>query len=388
MGLQRYTRRHCTRRTFLRGTAALGLAQFLSGCNGDRSSLSIWPLSDTVPSAIATQFRRQLERSTPLQFSPQENLADLFEQLAAWQQPPSKGDDGSFLPFLSQKPPSVADLAMLGDFWLPEAVDRQLLQAIDADLLSPLSNDPIDWNKLLRRDDRLWGAPYRWGPLVIAYRTDKFATLGWTPSDWGDLWKPELRRRISFPDSARVTIGTALKRLGASYNSENLDAVPELEDTLRQLQSQVKLYSSDAYLPPLLLGDTWAAVGWSADVLSLPQYGKTIGAIVPRSGTALWADLWVRPAQAETESELWRKWVQFCWQPEIAARLSVLTGGASPVLAGVEGDDRPAGLQNRPVLYPDRQVLRRSEFLLPLSDTAIAQYLELWVAMRSDRIAS
>lgn len=366
----------------------MGLAQFLSGCNGDRSSLSIWPLSDTVPSAIATQFRRQLERSTPLQFSPQENLADLFEQLAAWQQPPSKGDDGSFLPFLSQKPPSVADLAMLGDFWLPEAVDRQLLQAIDADLLSPLSNDPIDWNKLLRRDDRLWGAPYRWGPLVIAYRTDKFATLGWTPSDWGDLWKPELRRRISFPDSARVTIGTALKRLGASYNSENLDAVPELEDTLRQLQSQVKLYSSDAYLPPLLLGDTWAAVGWSADVLSLPQYGKTIGAIVPRSGTALWADLWVRPAQATTESELWRKWVQFCWQPEIAARLSVLTGGASPVLAGGEGDDRPAGLQNRPVLYPDRQVLRRSEFLLPLSDTAIAQYLDLWVAMRSDRIAS
>ena len=102
-----------------------------------------------------------------------------------------------------------------------------------------------------------------------------------------------MRDRISLPDSAREVIGLTLKKLGKSYNTQQLDRVPNLKKELASLHQQVKLYSSDAYLQPLILGDTWLAVGSSGDLLPLLQTQKDIALVVPVSGTALWTDLWV-----------------------------------------------------------------------------------------------
>ena len=124
----------------------------------------------------------------------------------------------------------------------------------------------------------------------------------------------------------REVIGLTLKKLGKSYNSTNLQAIPQLKAELTALNQQVKLYSSDSYLQPLLLGNTWLAVGWSTDILPLTQRNPAIAAVVPKAGTALWADLWVRPTVAKPElSALIAAWISFCWRPEIAAQLSLLS---------------------------------------------------------------
>ena len=41
--------------------------------------------------------------------------------------------------------------------------------------------------------------------------------------DWKDLWRPELAGRISMVNSPREVIGTVLKYMGASYNSNDID---------------------------------------------------------------------------------------------------------------------------------------------------------------------
>jgi putative spermidine/putrescine transport system substrate-binding protein len=93
------------------------------------------------------------------------------------------------------------------------------------------------WQEIVKRDRQgqvsntgeVWGAPYRWGTTVIAYRRDKFRELGWTPKDWSDLWRPELRDRISVVDQPREVIGLTLKKLGRSYNTTNLSQVQTLK---------------------------------------------------------------------------------------------------------------------------------------------------------------
>lgn len=129
----------------------------------------------------------------------------------------------------------------LGDYWIRVAIKNKLIQPLDVSKLKQWSSLPQRWQELAKRNDqgqidpqgKVWAVPYRWGNTVIVYRRDKFLQeFGWTPSDWSDLWRSELRSRISLLDQPREVIGLVLKKLGQSYNTKNLD-IPNLEENYR-----------------------------------------------------------------------------------------------------------------------------------------------------------
>lgn len=57
--------------------------------------------------------------------------------------------------------------------------------------------------------------------------------------DWDDLWRPELTGKISMIDSPREVVGAILKRMGASYNTKDIDlqVIGGRENALRNLIS-------------------------------------------------------------------------------------------------------------------------------------------------------
>ena len=362
------------RRSLLLGTATLTLSQLVAGCDS-KPSLKIRSLKNAIPAQLVSKFSQDSKPSSVLQVTQSAQLTELFALLQDWKRlPQSKGQ---------------ADLVMLGDYWLTLAIRQKLIKPIDPNKFSNWSKLPERWRTLVRRNDdgqldpkgKIWATPYRWGNTVIAYRTDKFKTLGWTPTDWSDLWRDELRDRISLPNNAREVIGLTLKKLGKSYNTQQLDQVPNLKAELTNLNQQVKLYSSDAYLQPLILGDTWLAVGSSADVLPLLQTQKDIAVIIPVSGTALWTELWVEPASGNPVA-LVKEWINFCLQPSIAPQLSLLSQVSSPIIVGMKPEDLPTDIRTNPLLLPNAKILDQSEFLLPFGDVGIAQYRSHWQEMR------
>jgi putative spermidine/putrescine transport system substrate-binding protein len=363
------------RRSLLLGAATLTLSQLAAGC-GSKPILKIRSLKNGIPAQLVSKFSRDVQPSGLLQVTQEGQLKELFALLQEWKQVPE-----------SKNQP---DLVMLGDYWLTLAIRQKLIQPIEPALFANWQKLPERWEKLVRRNSdgqldpkgKIWGAPYRWGSTVIAYRTDKFKALGWTPTDWKDLWRSQLRDRISLPDTAREVIGLTLKKLGKSYNTQQLDKVPNLKKELASLHQQVKLYSSDAYLQPLILGDTWLAVGSSGDLLPLLQTQKDIALVVPVSGTALWTDLWVEPAASGNPVSLVEKWIDFCLQPRVAPQLSLLAKASSPIIVGMKPEDLPFAIRTNPVLLPDAKILAASDFLLPLGDAGIAQYRSLWQEIR------
>ncbi|KAH9753565.1 spermidine/putrescine-binding periplasmic protein [Citrus sinensis] len=136
--------------------------------------------------------------------------------------------DGIFnnlsLPFNKVKAKSAsymaADLVSVGDPWLSFAIEKRLIEPIA-------------------------GAPYRWGAMMIAYKKSKFRKHDLAPiEDWKDLWRPELAGRISMVNSPREVIGSVLKYMGASYNSNNIDSQVAggkvaVQQNLALLQNQV-----------------------------------------------------------------------------------------------------------------------------------------------------
>ena len=303
-----------SRRSLLTGAIALGVAQLLTGCQtASDQHLMVTFLRDAIPPPMLGEFRRVLEHRVNLDFSAEPQLEDLFEALVRWQhQEDDESENGSgWRPW--GRSPQIPELTLLGHSWLPRAIEGGLLQPLDSqawDNWGNLPQTPIPWRDLARQGDRLWGAPYRWGTTVIVYRKDRFDRLGWTPQDWSDLWREELRGRVALLDSPREVIGLTLKKLGHSYNHESPQDVPELFEELQALQEQLLFYSSTAFQQPLLRGDIWVAQGYSRDILAIPRYGRQLAAVVPQSGTALWADYWVRPARA-TVGRLSDRWIDF-----------------------------------------------------------------------------
>ncbi|MDZ8225264.1 extracellular solute-binding protein [Nostoc sp. ChiVER01] len=383
------------RRSFLLGTSTLALSQLLFGCGGNKQTqLKVQLLKGSIPGQVVNQFHKGLQQQVQLKFAPVEQIQGLFQQLQNWQQKPKTTDEQGwrrFIPFRQGQKTADADLVTLGDYWLKAAIEQKLIQPIQevqGNQLKQWSTLDERWKQLVTRNDqgnldtqgKVWGAPYRWGSTVIIYNRDKLQKLGWTPKDWSDLWRDGLQQHISLLNQPREVIGLVLKKLGKSYNTENLDQLPGLEKELQTLNQQVKFYSSNNYLEPLIMGDTWLAVGWSSDVLPILGRYPQLGAVIPQSGTAIWADLWVRPAGITTKSTLSDQWIDFCWQPSTAKQISVLTKSNSPISTNLVASDIQEAL--RSILQSDRQVFDKSEFLLPLPPSAIKQYESLFAKIK------
>lgn len=380
-----------TRRSLLQGTGAIVAGSLLASCGvGGRSGLRVSLLANSLPPQLLQEFERFVQQRRAINLSAVANLEALYTLLLEWQKQSANASGGSGFSLGGDRPSAVANLATLGDAWLETAIQQGLIQPFQPDRWNRWPALPAVWQSLVRRNDQgqlandgqIWGAPYRWGTAVIAYRKEQMRSLNLQPTDWADLWRPELKGYISLPDSPRTVIGLTLKKLNQSANNPAPDTVANFQNELSALHRQVKFYASENYLQPLLVGDTWMAVGWSTDVLPVVKRDRRIAAIVPASGSLLTADLWVRPKTAGVE-ELGDRLVDFCWQEDTALKLSILGVGASPILTGLSRSSLPQAVQDNSLVLPPADVFDRSDFLQPLSATAQETYRRLWTELRT-----
>lgn len=353
------------------------IAPFLSSCSTSNNSLMIQVLEGSIPPQLLADFKKQFSLDRKLDIKPISQLERLYQTLEN---------------AVTTEDKKNANLVTLGDIWLETAIKKELIQPLTVKSLGNWEMLPTLWQKLVQRDrsgnldsgGEVWGIPYRWGSTVIAYREDKFRQAGYDPpTDWEDLWREELRDRISLLNQPREVIGLTLKKLGLSYNTTDLDSISALKTELKRLNQQVKFYSSQSYLQPLILEDTWVAVGWSNDLLQLRTRYPDIKTIIPRSGTALWADLWVNPTGNEAIYETILQWIDFCLNPEAANQIGIFTDASSPILINAKNGQIAKSLEEDNIKNPSLEVLEKSEFLFPLSPKTEQQYQALWKEMRT-----
>ncbi|MEA5468930.1 extracellular solute-binding protein [Spirulina sp. 06S082] len=385
------------RRSFLLGSGAI----LLAGCSDrTREALKVQLLNGSIPRQLIGEFRSTSASGQPAKFTPIAQLADNFKLLQDWQQI-AKGEKSisrfpKWVPFVGNRIPPSANLVTLGDTWLAEAIRDRLIQPLKPSQLKGWQNLPESFTQVVTRNKagfvdkkgEVWGAPYRWGTTVIAYNHEVFKNLDWTPQDWEDLWREELHDRISIIQQPREIIGLTLKKLGHSYNTKDLKAITNLRSELEALVKQIKFYSSTNYLQPLILKDTWVAVGWSTDILPTIKHYPQLKVVVPKSGTSLWCDLWVKPESTNnnnnnnTISLLSDRWIDFCWQDRSAQKISLFSDAVSPMLLKAKRSDLPQPLQENSPRFPDRAIIDKSEFIEPLPQPVLAQYQELFAELK------
>ncbi|MFY0609871.1 MAG: extracellular solute-binding protein [Candidatus Atelocyanobacterium thalassa] len=381
-----------TRRSFLKIIELLAIGQLVSGCNKSDADLTISLLKGSVPPQSLKLFNQYFASNTSFDFQSRGQLIELFSLLEYWQSKQKKHINNSWpkVSILGSQKPYISDLLTLGDSWLTQAIQKDLIQPIAIDNWHNWHKLPSYWQNLvirdqsgnLNRDGFIWGAPYRWGTTLIAYRVDK---LNWDIKDWDDLWNPKLQNRISLIDQPREVIGFTLKKLGKSYNTKNIRGIPQLRSELRALDKQIKYYNSQYYLQPLLMGEAWASVGWSNDIIPILARNRNIKAIVPASGTSLWSDVWVVPKKNNISelSDTAQKWIDFCWQPEMADLISLFTNASSPMINNLDTEQLSPEIVSNPLLYLQAKTFDKCDFIKPLSKQDQKDYIELWSKIKS-----
>ncbi len=400
-----------SRRQFLAGSAAVVAGQMTTGCTFfQRSSLKVQILDGTLPVQLLKLFRRQMKAQGgggKFKFVPVPSTNEVFTILQYWRAGQDAYQRGRIkLPFRGGKNP--VDLITLGDAWLTGAIRKQLIQPLDPSQWSEWEGLPEQWQSLVRRNDeglmdpqgKIWAAPYRGGSTAIAYRKNRLRDLDLKIEDWDDLWNEKLKGHISLLDDPREVIGLTLKSLGTSYNTTEPRSVAGLEEKLGALHAQTKLYASNYYLQPLLLEDTWVAVGWSGDLLPLLQRDRNLALVYPKSGTSLWADLWVQPRgnvaeQPPSLNPVSNDWINFCWESDVAKLISTFSNGSSPrsldvTAQGTTGrgpTDWELSPEKQAIVLPEEERLLNSEFIQPLPQKNLDAYQSLWQEMKKGELS-
>lgn len=375
------------RRLFLVTATGLTISSFLTGCSQE-VDFKILLLQGSLPLQLITAFRKHLNQSKAFIFKPESKLTDLFSLLQTWHKKNQPSQKNAILNanLFAKKEEEIAQLVTLSNYWLNQAIQEQLIEPFAEKNIPNWNKIPPAFINLVTRNDQgnlddqgqVWGVPYRWGTTMIVYRKDEFKKLGWNPTDWSDLWREEIKGHLSLLNQPREIIGLTLKKLGYSYNTTNLDNIPQLKSELIKLHQQVKFYDSTNYLQPLILGDTWLAVGWSSDILSILKRYPNLEAVIPKSGTSLWSDLWVKPRGSKPNLELLNQWLNFSFQPTSANQISLFTNASSPLLFTMDQAEIIPDVRQNPLIYPPQNLLNNSEFIIPFTEEIQTKYEQLW----------
>ncbi|WP_310422904.1 extracellular solute-binding protein [Chamaesiphon sp. VAR_48_metabat_135_sub] len=392
------------RRSFLLTLGSLALGSSLTSCQGQNLQiLRLLALKNSLPPQLLSEFSKSIQpTNSRVELALEGQFKEILTQLQEWYKTGKAEAKGLKIPLVppTKSPEYIPNLVSIADAWLPAAIEGKSIEPIEIKHLTNWSKLESRWQELARRDERgkssstgqIWGVPYRWETTVIIYRRDRLTEANIPiPKDWEDLWHPKLRQRISVLDRSREVIGLTLKKLGYSYNLADLSQVTNLKSTLAKLHQQVKFYSADYYLQPLIMGDTWVAVGWSSDAIDLIKNNPNIGAIVPSSGTAISADLWVQPKyptkQIPTErTKLTQQWIDYCLQPQVSNQISLLTSGTSPLLTSLNPTEIIPDIRHNSLILPSKSILDKSEFIYPLSAKSQIQFDQQWQEIRTTKV--
>ena len=171
--------------------------------------------------------------------------------------------------------------------------------------------------------------PYFWGSVGLIYNkknvdVNKLEELG-----WNILKDTEYADRIFMYDSERDSFMVALKALGYSMNTENMDEINEAYEWLCELHDTMHpAYVTDEVNDAMINNEKDIAVVYSGAAAYIISQNEDMGYYMPKEGTNVWTDSMVIPANAKNP-KLANEFINFMLNYDEAMDSSITVGYTS-----------------------------------------------------------
>jgi spermidine/putrescine transport system substrate-binding protein len=254
--------------------------------------------------------------------------------------------------------------------WI-QPLDLSKLPNVTANLLPTLKGkawDPQDNHHV----------PWQSGFTGIAYNSKVTGEV----SSFAELLdRKDLKGKVTLLTEMRDTMAFVLKVIGADPEKFNDDewkqAIERLEKAVKD--GQVRAFNGNDYLNDLASGNTAACEAWSGDVIVTQLENPDIKWVpMPEEGLSFWSDNMMIPNMASHQANA-EKWMNFYYEPEIAAKLAAWNYYISPVEGALEYMKKidPEAAES-PLIFPDKEVLANTFDFMALDDRQTTEYERDW----------
>jgi spermidine/putrescine transport system substrate-binding protein len=270
------------------------------------------------------------------------------------------------------------DVIFPSDYIVERMINEDLLEKLDLESM-PNTRNLIDWLRAPDYDPTgEYSIAYMWGTVGILYNT---SMVDEEIDSWAQLFDVKYKRNVIMIESVRDSMAVALKMLGYSLNTRDLEELEAAKQALiRQKQDGVvKGYLVDETKDKMISGEAALAVMWSGDALYSMAENEDLKYIVPREGSNVWVDGMCVPKGSQN-IEAAQKFIDFMCRPDIARMNMEYIYYSTPIRQVAEEMDEDE--RNNLALNPTDEILERCEFFRDLAGD-MALYAKIWMEIRA-----
>jgi spermidine/putrescine-binding protein len=232
----------------------------LSGCSSGSKQLNLYTWENMFPQEILDGFQKDTGiKVNYVNFDTDETM---LAKLQA-----SQGGD--------------YDLVIADDYIIQTAIGSNLAQKLDKSKLSNYGNiNPIYQGQFFDPTNE-YTVPYGAGVLTLLYDP---STVKMDIKGYADLWDPSLKDSVGLIANYRVIDGVALKVLGESFNTEDLDTIQKAGDKLVELAPNIRVIKDDQLQDDLLSGEISAGIFYTSQATQAMIANPNLKIVYPKEG--------------------------------------------------------------------------------------------------------
>lgn len=269
---------------------------------------------------------------------------------------------------------SQYDIIIPSDYMIARLIDEDRLEKLDYANIPNISMIDDKYRYTDFDPNAEYSVPYTWSMVGLVYNT-KYVTAE-EASTWDVLWNEKFTGKVLMFGNSRDAFGLALKKLGYSLNTENLDEIDEAAEALTAQKAVNQMYAMDQTFDKMANENAYAAPYYAGDCLTMMERNDALAFSYPKEGVNQFIDSVCIP-KGTSNKQAAEAFINFLCETEIALANCEYISYFTPqteAMKLVEADAR---------IVPSEEVLEKSETFVMLGDEANAHMEEQWLKIRS-----
>jgi len=263
------------------------------------------------------------------------------------------------------------DIAVPSDYMVERMIREDMLEKLDINNIPNLKYIDKRFTNVQYDPNGEYSVPYMWGTLGILYNKTMVTD---TVDSWNILWDQKYNGQIFMYDSMRDTLGVALKRLGFSLNTTDLQQLESAGQSLIDQKPLVQAYVGDTVRDSMIGNEAALAVVYSGDAMYCMDNNPDLDYVIPKEGSNVWIDAVVIPKGSTHKTEA-EKFIDYLCRPDVCLK-NVEYIGYSTVNSETF-NMLPDDLKNNLTFWPSDETYNRCEIFSDLGDFT-KEYDRVW----------
>lgn len=350
-----------SRRSFLQGTAAVGVALTAGAGRGwasEPKQLNVYNWDTYIGEKTLDTFTK----STGIKVQ-----YDLY------------GDNEEMFAKLKEGNPGY-DIIVPTDYMVEDMISLGMLEQIDHSKIPNMVHLDKAFLDPAFDPGLKYSIPYFWGTLGLGY---KESAVDGVPNSWADVLEPEraskLSGRIALLSDPRAVIGCTLKYMGYPINSIDKKEIAKARDLLIAVKPHIKTFAADNGQDLLIAGEVDITMEWSGDIAAIMLEEKGYNYVVPKEGSNVWVDSVCIPTGAPHPDNA-HKFINHLHDVDVHVEI------ANTIYFATSNKDAKAKMPKEytenPAVFAPAEVLARCEAILSVGEHT-RLYDEAWTEIQA-----